>query len=290
MAAAAALVTAGVAACGTSGPGAGQSMRGTAAKGAAAPGHVVQAAYLATTNAKTAAFRLDETIRTANSGGSSRNLTITGSGQADFATRAFTISMNVPMVGAIKMTEVNGTEYIQVPAAERGQIPGHKPWLSLNLNKISQAKLGGPFSQFASASNGNPTQALSQLSAVSSRVSRVGSATVAGVPTTEYRAEVSLAKVAARMRATQGMQAAQAVRQQMKTLHTSTLPVDVWIGAHHLIRQIRYQAPAPAAGSKGTVVATLTLSKFGVPVHLSPPPASQTTDITNQVIQRAPTG
>src|SRR5258708_1258839 len=265
----AALVTAGAAACGSH-PGPGRATAGSA--GAV---HAVQAAYIATTSAKTATFRFDEVIQAKSSGGSSQNATITGWGQIDFAARAFTASVNAPSGGTIRTVLVNGTEYLQVPAAARSQIPGHKAWVSVNLNKVSQAKLGASFSQVAG--NDNPTQALSQLSAVSSGVSKAGSATVAGVPTTEYRATVSLDKVAARVLAKVGVKAAQAVRQEIKALGTATLPVDVWIGARHLVRQIRYQVPIPAASTggpsgSGNAGLTMTFPPSRPPLPLTPPP------------------
>jgi hypothetical protein len=281
-----ALVTVAAAACGSH-PGPGR-----ATGGPAGAGHAVLAAYTATTHAKTATFRLDAAIQAKSAGGSSRSAAITGSGQVDFATQAFTLRVNATSGATIKILLVNGTEYLQVPAAARSQIPGHKAWVSVNLNKVSQAKLGVAFSQLASAGNDNPAQALSQLPAVSGGVSTAGSATVAGVPTTEYRAQVSLDKVAAKVEAKEGAQAAQAVRQEIKALGTATVPVEVWIDAHHLVRQIRYQAPIPAAsagaptGSR-TVVLTMTFTSFGGPVHLSPPPASQTAGITNEVLQQA---
>ena len=195
--------------------------------------------------------------------------------------------------GTTKVLVANGIEYLQVPAAERSQIPGHRAWLSINLNTLSQARLGTSFSQIASAGNSNPAQALSQLSAVSDSVTRIGSATVAGVPATEYLAQVSLDKAAARAQAKGGAKAAQTVRQEIKALGTATLPVDVWVDAHHLVRQIRYHVPIPATGtSSGSGTATLTISftKFGAPVRLTPPPSSQTADITKQAIQRAKAG
>ena len=280
-----ALVTAAAAACGSH-PGAGRPPGGSAVAA-----HAVLAAYTATTSTKTATFRLDATMQARSASGSSQSATITGSGQVDFATRAFTVSVNAPSGGTIKILLVNGIEYVQVPAAARSQIPGHKAWVSVNLNKVSQAKLGASFSQVAGVGNDNPTQALTQLLAVSSGVSKAGSAIVAGVPTTEYQARVSLAKVAAKVQAKVGAKAAQAVRQEIKALGTATVPVDVWIDARHLVRQIRYQTPIPAASTggpsgSGKAVLTMTFTSFGAPVHLSRPSASQTADITNQLLQR----
>lgn len=280
------LVTAGAAACGS------HPAAGRAPGGSAPAAHAVQAAYRATKQAKTATFRLDAAIQAQSASGSSQRATITGAGQADFATKAFRLSMNAPSGDTVKVLLMHGTEYLQVPAAARSQIPGHKAWVSVNLTKVSQAKLGASFSQVASASTGNPTQALSQLRAVSGRVAKAGHATVASVPATEYRAQVSLDKVAAQVQATEGSKAAQAIRQQIKALHTATVPVQVWVDAHRLVRQIRYQTPIPAAGTggptgTGTAVLTMTFTSFGTPVQLTPPPASQTTDITGQLLQHA---
>jgi hypothetical protein len=286
-----ALVATGAAACGSAGGSHGGPAPATGVS--ADEGHAVQAAYTTTTKAKTAAFRLDETIQAKSSSGSSQSAVITGSGQANFATKAFTASINAPNGGTTKVLLVNSIEYLQVPAAERSQIPGHRAWLSINLNTLSQAKLGASFSQLASAGSSNPAQALSQLSAVSRGVSRIGSATVAGVPATEYRAQVSLDKAAARAQANGGAKAAQAFRQEIKALGTATLPVDVWVDAHHLVRQIRYHVPLPATGiggGSGTATLTITFTNFGAPVRLSPPPSSQTANITKQALQRAKAG
>lgn len=285
-----ALVAAAVAACGQQGGS--RSGAAQATGRSASAGHAVLAAYRATANAKTATFRLDETIQANSSSGSSQSATITGGGQVDFATKAFTASFNAPSGGTVKALLLNGTEYLQVPAAARSQIPGHKAWVSVNLNRVSQAKLGASFSQLASVGNDNPTQALSQLQAVSGNVSRMGSATVAGVPATGYRAQLSLMKVAAKVQAKEGAKAAQAFRQEIKALGTSTLPVEVWIDAHHLVRQIRYQVPIPAASTggasgSGKAVLTMTFTSFGAPFRLGPPSANQTADITNQVLQQA---
>jgi hypothetical protein len=286
LAGAAALVTAVGAAC-ESHPGAGRATGGSAAAAQA-----VRAAYTATVNAKTATFRLDATIHAKSASGSFQSTTITGWGQADFATKAFTLSVNAPSGGTIKALLVHGTEYVQVPTAARSQIPGHKAWVSVDLNKVGQAKLGASFSQFAAAENEDPTQALSQLLAVFSGVSNAGHATVAGVPTTEYRAQVSLEKVAAKVQAKEGARAAQAVRQEIKALGTATIPVQVWVDASHLVRQIRYQTPIPAAGTggptgSGKAVLTMTFTSFSAPLRLTPPPASQTADITNELLQQA---
>src|SRR5262249_51253391 len=142
-----------------------------------------------------------------------------------------------------------GTEYIRVSAAARRRVPDHKAWVSIDLNKVRPGK-ASKSSPLAWADD--PTWALWHLLAVSSAVSQPGPALrVAGVPTTGYRAQVSLDKVAAKVQATEGARAAQLARGEIKALSIASLPVEVWIDTHHLIRQIQFQAPVPAAGTGG---------------------------------------
>src|SRR5258708_1785852 len=146
-----ALASAGAVAC-TSQPGTGRVLAGSA--GAA---RAVQAAYTATSDTRTATYRLEATVQAKSAAGSSQSATITGSGQVDFAPTAFTVSLNAPSGGTITILQVNGTEYLQVPAAARNQIPGHKPWVSVNLNKISPPNPAPPFTHPPSATHTNPT-------------------------------------------------------------------------------------------------------------------------------------
>ena len=59
-----------------------------------------------------------------------------------------------------------------------------------------------------------------------------------------------------------------------------------------MVRQIRYQVPIPGSSgraSAGTATATITFSRCGVPFTLTPPPASEITDVTSRVLQQAGT-
>lgn len=114
LAGAGALVATGAAACGSAG---GSHANPGQAPGVSADGgHAVQAAYTTTTKAKTAAFRLHETIQAKSSGGSSQSAVITGSGQANFATEAFTASINAPGGGTTTVLLRGGIEYLRGPA------------------------------------------------------------------------------------------------------------------------------------------------------------------------------
>lgn len=282
----------GIAACGSGSSGSKPGSAPSAAAGPASAAQALDTAYRSTTGQKTVAFRIDEVINVPGAGGSSGNMAITGAGQADLASHALSVSINAPGGGSVKIVQSRGIEYIQVPPSQRNSVPGHKPWMSLNLNKVAQAKLGIASSQLAAPNTSDPAQALTQLASVSSSVSKAGAATVAGVSTTEYKAQISLDKLASQMQAKYGPMAAQAIRQEEQKLGAS-LPVEVWVDAQHLARQIRYQIPVPATGGgvgAGTATATMTFTSFGVPVTITPPPHTQVGDVTSQVLQKAKAG
>jgi hypothetical protein len=237
-------------------------------------------------HAKTARIFFRETVQTSASGDSQ---SITGTGAADFVHRAFKLTINLPTGGSMTALGVGTTEYIQIPPAARAAIPGHTPWVSIDLNKVSKAKLGGSLAQVTSGQDNNPSQMLAQLSAVSDRVTIVGRATVDGVPTTEYRAQIDLAKAAARARTKAGAAAAkQLARMLQKSLGTKTLPVRVWIDSDHLVRRFEEDIVAHAGGS-GSVTARVMMDfyQYGAPVHLSAPPRGEVTDLTARVLHPA---
>lgn len=274
------LVALGAAACGSSGSAVVQ------------PLHVVQTAYTTTIKAKTANVTFTESIKSASTSGSSESSTVTGSGFVDLSSQGFELHVNAPSGGSEVVLETGGVEYIQVPPASQSQVPGNKPWVSVNLNQVDQAKVGKSFSQLASANSDNPTQALANLADVSDNVTKVGTATIGGAATTQYRATVDLTKEAANVTAKDGAKAGQAITQEAQSLGTHTLPVEVWVDANSLVRQVREEVPIPAASSgatngSGAATLTMTFSDFGTQAALTPPPSSQVADITAQAVQQA---
>jgi hypothetical protein len=168
------------------------------------------------------------------------------------------------------------------PAKLRSQIPGHKAWISLNLNRIAKAKLGASLSQLSSSSQ-TPTQTFSYLESVSNHVRQVGRTTVGGVTTTKYDATISLTKTAG----TKTPQVKAAIAKLESELHRSSLPVQVWIDNQHRVRQISYQLSVPVAGGKTSHIdLTLGVSSYGVPVTVKAPPASQTYYATGAALHK----
>jgi hypothetical protein len=252
----------------------------------------VETAYQTTVKAKTADVAFVESVHATSTSGSNESETVTGSGQLDLTNQAFDIRVNSPSGGSVEVLETGGTLFIQVPPSAQSSVPGNKPWESIDLNQVDEAKLGKSFAQISSLSSDNPAEALSNLSSVSNNVSKVGPATVDGTATTQYKAEVNLTKVAAEAQAKAGAPAANAITQEQQALGISVIPVTVWIDSDGRVRQISERTPVPTASAGatdggGTATVTMTFSNFGVAVQLSPPPAAQVANITAQAVQQA---
>jgi hypothetical protein len=257
--------------------------------------NAVLTAYEHTLTTKSARVTISETIGSASSG-SSQQISVTGSGETDLTAPDGTFTFSVPTGGTIRMRILANELYIELPAALRSQIPGNKPWLSLDVNKLVQAKLGASLSQLSSSSQA-PTQTLSYLQAVSSDgLVNSGSVKIGGVETTAYKASVDLDKVAA----SKSGAAQTAIKTLEGELHSSSLPVEVWIDAQNRVRQLTYSAsvstststtPTGASGTTGssTVTVTMGLSDFGLPVSVAVPPADQVYDATNQALAASST-
>ncbi|MGH8888679.1 MAG: hypothetical protein ACRDV3_02830 [Acidothermaceae bacterium] len=129
----------------------------------------------------------------AGSGGSE---TISADGAVDFASQAADLNLSFQGQQA-EIREIRSNVFFHVPASLIKQVPGGKPWISLDLDKISQAKFGASLTSLTQTSQANPSEMLSYLQAVSSSgVHKAGTTTIRGSQTTEYAATVDLQKLA----------------------------------------------------------------------------------------------
>jgi hypothetical protein len=253
---------------------------------------ILRAAYTQTTDAKTAKVTLTESITRSNA--LPLQATISGSGSVDFGSSNCTLTFSsAQTAGDYSVLFVSPNLYIQLPAADKSQLPTGKTWLSLDLNTVTEAKLGASLSQLSSSWQ-ESTQLLSYLQSVStSGITTVGPATIKGVPTTEYKATVDLTKAA-----DQKSPAAQAALKSLEAqLNATTMPVQVWLDGQGRVRQVTNQlqvttnaqsngsTTVPAAS--GSVSTTVDYYDFGTPVTVQPPLASQVDDVTNQALATA---
>lgn len=225
-------------------------------------------AYQNTVGQKTSDVALDVNE---NVGGQSIKITATGA--FDYADNQGSLTMNINLGGSgsvesLREVLANGQAYIELPAAERSAL-GAKPWIAVPVGTSGSSGVGGE----------SPTSALALLEANTSGLTKVGPATVDGVPTTEYRAKVNPAKAAAKA-APQVRKLLQQALSQFSGL--KSLPLQVWIDQQNRIRRVEENITlkpnvGSAAASTGPVhvVTTVDLSNYGVPVSVTVPPPDQ---------------
>ena len=204
---------------------------------------------------------------------------------------------------SLEMREIGTTIYMHLTGSLAQGLPDGKTWISLDLDKLSEAKLGTSLSSLTQTSQDNPAQMLGYLQAVSqSGLHKAGTATIRGVSTTEYDATVDLKKLAAQQTTPAAQQAITKLAAQMGT---GGYPMKVWIGTDGLVHQMQYSVsedPAtlasaqtgasPAAGEPTSiaVTATIQLYDYGTPVAVAAPPAAQTADLTSQIASGSSAG
>ncbi len=251
----------------SSGGGTTSSHPGSSASGAR---QALAAAYDATTQSATAHFSVIVTVVGTATGTS----TVAMHGATTLAGTSPSLRARavIPSLGTVKMRVVGGTEYVGLPPSASGLLPAGKTWLSTNLSQLS-----GSLGSLAPASAAVPANVLGILGAEATDVTKVGSATIQGVATTEYRANLDLSKPAGHA----SPEAQSALSKAAATLHATTLPVRVWLDSANRVRRIRLTFTLPAGTSAGrttgptTVRTSMNFFDYGVPVHVSPPPPNE---------------
>lgn len=203
--------------------------------------------------------------------------------RAGHAAAAMHLHASLPVTGqsfTIEERMLGTVLYMRSPVLT-GSMPGGKPWIKMDLQSVGKQQ-GVDFSALMSSSNSDPTQSLSYLEASSNTIVKMGTETIDGVQTTHYHAVVDMKKVekmmVARAPAAQRKALQSTYRHVMAQSGLVTYPMDVWVGSDGLVRQMQISMPMPQLG--GQMKMTMHLSRFGAPVHVSAPPASQVTDLS----------
>jgi hypothetical protein len=208
--------------------------------------------------------------------------TIAQSGVVDFTTKQTQYSVSVPGQGTVQLVVDNGILYMDVPSL--ATYTGGKPWLKIDPTELSQTNnpLASIFASLKSEMS-DPSQQLDFLEGVTGTVDTVGTETIGGVSTTHYRFSSDLAAALKNLPAS-----SQAAFQQLESsLGTSTATVNAWIDGQGLVRQVQFSLTPPSTATPGASslasTTTLDFSRFGDPVTVTVPPASQVTDFSQML-------
>ncbi|OUD01700.1 hypothetical protein [Streptomyces swartbergensis] len=252
---------------------------GDGARGSSAQGNTqeqgtraVRSAYDRTAEEDTAKVRLR--VQTSAQGTSE---SANGQGAVDFDDGDSVMTLAV-QGQRIEQRVVDQVLYQKMP---QGQAPGGKPWIKIDLGKVSAQQGAGDRSM------SDPAQSAAYAKAITDKdVTKKGTATIGGVETTHYRVSVDVAE----------LPNGDALRQQVGP----TLPMDVWLDEEGRMRRQqldltlksapgstqRSSTDASSSPQRVTVRTVMDFTDFGTEVEADAPPAGQVTDMTGKALEQ----
>jgi hypothetical protein len=209
-------------------------------------------------------------------------VTANATGVVGFRDRSVDLALHmaVPGAGTIRMREIMVWPVIYMRSPLFTAALHGKRWVKLDMARLERAN-GIDLSALASTGSNDPTEMLQTLENESDSLRNLGPATVRGVPTVHYRAVIDLAKAAKNAPAAVRAAVQRSDARLIEMLGTDRMPVDVWIGGDKLVRRLAYRMSVPVAATGGTMAMDLRLDMFdfGVPVHVTAPPAREVAEL-----------
>ena len=164
--------------------------------------------------------------------------------------------------------EIIDNSGIYLKMAELAKQTG-KPWVEIPASAISKVS-GASFSQLLQNGNNDPLTQTQMLSS-STNVKKGGTATINGVPTTEYTGTYPISAGLAKLPAASRSK----IASQLTTMGLTTEQFTVWLDGQQQVRKI----VTLAKGSSEQVAATIVVTSVNQPVKASIPPTAQTATI-----------
>jgi hypothetical protein len=220
-------------------------------------------------------------------------LTIRGSGFFNYKTREGSLSMDMTGLpsttettlpsGTLHMEELftSGAIYVGSPLFA-GKLPGGAQWMKIDISKFGQA-LGLDLQQLAGGQS-NPAQFLEYLKASGGTVTPVAHELVRGVATTHYKGAIDLNKVADVLPSANRDQLRAALAKLIAQTGSGSIPVDVWVDAHRLVRRITMALAIATGGQQAQTQMTIELFGFGSTPTVTPPPQAEVYDATQAAL------
>jgi hypothetical protein len=229
---------------------------------------VALSAAVANTAATTSRVAVSTTMS-----GPGMTTTITATGEFDYAHPRGVLRMGGGLApGGVEVRYLPPRLYVKFAGTAGVPVPEGKAWVEMSLP--SQAADGSlPFLPLGDV-NASPMDLLAALTAIASKVTDLGPATIRGVAVTHYRVTVDLAKAEAHQRP----RARAEFHAFASSLDSATLPVDVWVDGQARVRRIAISLPMPPGSGMPAglrVSEAVDYYDFGVPVRVSAPPASE---------------
>jgi hypothetical protein len=214
-------------------------------------------------------------------------IAIDGTGVVAFRARVADMRMHMvsPTGAAVSMREIMRWPVLYMRSPVFASVTrAHRPWVKLDMAGVERAH-GIDLNALEGAGSGDPAQMLSTLEGESDSIAVVGHEVLRGVRTTHYHALIDLSEVARSAPPALRVAARRSERRLAAMLGRHRMAMDVWIGADGRVRRVAYRMSVtdPATGAVTTTDVRMDMFAFGVPVHVTAPPAARTTDITSAV-------
>lgn len=202
------------------------------------------------------------------------------SGSIDTTQRTGVMSSTVTASGhTARISEkFDGTTVYMQSGAIQGlaSVTGGKPWVKIDYGKAMGAMGLGSLQ----TSGSDPAQFVDYLRAVGAHETRIGAQTINGVATTHYHVTVDLDHYAQLVPAAQRASARQGVATLESMLGSRTMPMDVWVDAHQMVRRVAFSVTECIENQHLHMSMTMNLSDYGRQAIPQMPAASQTYDLT----------
>ena len=214
-------------------------------------------------------------------------LSLNGNGSFAKQQGQMTIAIKLPSAlalvlgGQLQMAMVihNGILYMKLPQALTSKVPGTKPWIEIDLRHSASGSGGLSSLMSSSRQLSDPGQYFQWLHAIAGTgLQNLGSATVNGVQTTHYHANVSLAQLMHASSAAGQPMVAQAEQQLSKQISGGTVPIDAYIDSSNLVRRVVIKESLSLAGKTSTSLITVDFPQYGPQAAPTVPPSSQVTN------------
>jgi hypothetical protein len=168
------------------------------------------------------------------------------------------------------------TVYVSAKAIPGGaSLTGGKTWIKIDLSRTLAAISAGSLPTAT-----DPTQFVDYLRAVGSNATRLGTATIRGIKTTHYRATVDLNRYPGLVAPSQREAVRHSVGQLEAMLGRDTLPFDVWIDDHSLVRRLDLSFTECVSNVKSSFSMTMDLYDYGRQSKPQIPPPKRVYDLT----------
>jgi hypothetical protein len=151
-------------------------------------------------------------------------------------------------------------------------LPSGAHWMKIDAGKLEQE--AGIDPQSLTSGEANPAQYLQYLRASSGTVTKIGTATVRGVPTTQYSATIEPAKVISQLGKGDSTTEAK-LRSMFADTGMSSIPVQAWIDSKNRLRRVQMQMNMSASGQSLQMTVSEELFGFGPIPAVNAPPSSE---------------